>query len=210
MMQEIVGPAYVNVAHEIGVIDGFVGAIAVMVENEGNVPVNISFAKETALTDPLVTDQDTSVAAEATGYTGNASTLNFSGQSLDHLPITPKTVYVYPTAGGNTVDATDKDGDGKLYTYDVDEDECGSINYATGALVLRYPTGKDPNTGAIRANYDYSVAAVPKGVRMYRINNVRPGERIRVYATATTATGSIPTGQMRETVVHVGVFGLSS
>lgn len=203
-MQEIMGAALVNVANLIGTIDGFSGPIAIIVENPGNVAVEVTFAKTDNLANPLATDLDTTTTAENTGYTGNASTLNFTGQALNNLPIKPKTVEVKPTAGGNTVNCKDLNGDGILYTSDSDLDVCGTVNYHTGALVLSYPLGKDPNNGDISCDYKYSVALAAKSVRLFKLTSVAKGDRINVYATARQPTTGLVDAQ-----VHVGVFGLN-
>ena len=121
-------------------------------------------------------DTETAVTDEDTTYDGNASTLNFSGASLANTPIVPGSLTVKPTAGGNSVNAVDRDGDGKLYTDDNDEDECGSIDYFTGALVLTYPTGKDPNTTNILADYSYGESVVKLGQKNFYIGNLVPGD----------------------------------
>jgi hypothetical protein len=119
--------------------------------------------------------EETAVADEDTVYNGDTSTLVFTGQALDNVPITPGTVTVKPAAGGQTVNAIDRDGDGKLYTDDNDEDECGSINYFTGALALSYPSGKAPNTGDIDADYSYGELCAARGKKSYGIQNVVTG-----------------------------------
>jgi hypothetical protein len=120
--------------------------------------------------------EETAIADEDTVYNGDTSTLAFSGESLDNTPIVPGTVTVKPPVGGQSVNATDRDGDGKLYTDDNDEDECGSINYFTGALVLNYPTGKAPNTGDIDADYSHMDAVCTGlGKKTYAIQNVVTG-----------------------------------
>lgn len=119
-------------------------------------------------------NEDTAVSAEDTGYDGDASELNFTGQALNNVPIVPGSVTVKPTAGGNSVNATDKDGDGKLYTDDDDEDYCGTINYFTGALVLFYPVGKDPAATNITADYTYSEKTVKLGMKNYHVSYLTP------------------------------------
>lgn len=118
--------------------------------------------------------EDTAVSDEDTGYDGNASTLDFTGQSLDNLPIVPGSVTVKPTAGGNTVNLIDRDGDGQLYTDDADQDWAGTIDYFTGALVLHFPTGKDPNTTNILADYTYGVATQVLGQQNFQIPYLNP------------------------------------
>lgn len=138
----------------------------------------------------ISSDKDTAVADEDTGYDGDTSTLTFTGQTLNNLPVVPGTVTVKPTAGGDTVNATDRDGDGILYTSDGDEDVCGSINYFTGALELSYPAGKAPNTGDIDCDYEYQDATLKaRGRRNFRVNNVLQEETVVVKAAASNAGG---------------------
>lgn len=190
-MQQSMGVGKVNEALQVMTIDGVYGPIAIGAESLGTTSLALMCAKEGALATPLVTDQDTAVTAEATGYTGNTVLLAFTGQSLNNVPILPKSVEVKPTAGGDTVNCKDLNGDGILYTSDVDLDACGYVDYFTGAIRLNFPAGKAPNTGAITCDYKYSVAIVGRGMQMFRINNVRPGERIRVYAVAQTTPAQI-------------------
>lgn len=112
-------------------------------------------------------DEETAVADEDTAYDGDASTLAFTGQALNNTPIVPGSVVIEPTAGGNSVDLKDTNGDGILYTDDADADVAGSINYNTGALELNFPVGKDPNTTNILANYQYSAATIANGAKKH-------------------------------------------
>lgn len=123
----------------------------------------------------VVLEQDTQVADEDTVYNGDTSTLVFSGQSLTNTPIVPGTVVVKPLAGGTTVNGTDRDGDGRLYTSDVDEDFMGTVDYFTGALELSYPAGKAPNTGDIDADYNYGVAVGDYGKKTFGVQNLQAG-----------------------------------
>lgn len=118
--------------------------------------------------------EDTAVSDEDTTYDGNASTLDFSGASLGNTPIVPGSLTVKPTAGGNSVNLIDRDGDGNLYTDDNDQDWAGTIDYFTGALVLHFPTGKDPNTTNILADYTYGVATVKLGQQNFQIPYLNP------------------------------------
>jgi hypothetical protein len=192
-MYEWTGAAKVNEASEILQADGLVGTIMIKVSSfkqptDTTVPdVVASFAKKGALASPLTTDQDTAVSGENTGYAGNASDLHFTGQTLNNLPIIPKTVAIIPQAGGHTVNADDLNGDGVLYTRDADLDVCGSIDYHTGALALDYPTGKDPNNGVINANYKYSRVIKGLGSVSFKINNMQADEVLYVYACAEAA-----------------------
>jgi hypothetical protein len=171
------GAALKNEAAEILRITDAKGPITLVcqhVDEDGDeVVLSVSRKSDGAL---VALAEDTAVSGEDTGYDGNAALLDFTGQSLDELPIVPGSVTIIPTAGGNSVNATDRDGDGKLYTADNDEDECGSIDYFTGALVLHYPAGKAPNTTNILADYTYGVSTVKLGQKNYYIGNLVPGE----------------------------------
>ncbi len=185
-MYRFVGAAKVNEATEIGRVDG-AGPVVLTVNNKGPSDIVVSVSK---LSDEsiVMTDKDTAVSAEDTGYNGDTVTLDFTGQSLNNVPIIPGTILVIPPAGGDTVNATDRDGDGKLYTDDGDEDECGFVNYHTGAIDLSYPAGKAPNTGDIDCDYKYSVKVVPGGIQVMKLANVPPTETYVVKVAAKMAS----------------------
>lgn len=142
------------------------GPTTISVRNEGTSDVVLQATRESdgAL---LELEEETKVTAEDTGYDGDTSTLVFTGQTLDNTPVVPGSVTVKPTAGGDSVNCTDRDGDGNLYTSDNDEDLCGTINYNTGALTLNYPTGKAPNTTNITCDYTYSAQVEPNGAKKH-------------------------------------------
>lgn len=149
------GAALENAVGEVVRIDNVYGPVSLAVTNLDTASLVVQ-AKRKSSGALVALTEDTAVAAEDTAYDGDTSTLDFTGEALNNVPIVPGSVTIKPTAGGTTVNATDRDGDGKLYTADDDEDECGSINYFTGALELHYPTGKAPNTTNITADYTYS------------------------------------------------------
>lgn len=96
-----------------------------------------------------------------------------------------------PTAGGDSVNLIDRDGDGNLYTVDNDEDLGGTIDYFTGALELSFPAGKAPNTTDIDADYSYQDEALVAGGRKnYQISNSLPDESVKVFAATDQATGA--------------------
>jgi len=168
------GAALLNVASKILEVTESTGPVTLVVNNEGAGKVVVS-VKNKSTGANIATDDDTAIADEDTVYNGDTSTLVFNGQVLNNLPIIPGTVVIKPAAGGNTVNGTDRDGDGKLYTSDVDEDLMGTINYGTGALSLSYPTGKAPNTGDIDADYSHASASqVARGTRSLRVGNNPP------------------------------------
>jgi hypothetical protein len=138
------------------------GPTTIAVTNEGDYPV-VPRAKRESDNVLQALVEETAVAAEDTGYDGDASELNFTGEALNNTPVVPGSVTIKPTAGGNSVDAKDTNGDGILYTDDDDADACGTINYNTGAVTLSYPSGKDPNTTNITADYSHSSAVVANG-----------------------------------------------
>ncbi|MCG8435650.1 MAG: hypothetical protein MJA83_16625, partial [Gammaproteobacteria bacterium] len=107
-----------------------VGPVIILLENQGSGNVVLQ-AKRRSDNVILASDKDTAVADEDTVYNGDTSTLVFSGQALDNTPIIPGTVVVKPTAGGDSVNLTDRDSDGRLYTVDVDEDFAGTVDYFT-------------------------------------------------------------------------------
>jgi archaellum component FlaC len=79
--------------------------------------------------------------------TGDGSAKNFAG-TLKNPPITPNTVTITATVGGNPVTITD-DGNGGLSGTGV----TGTINYDTGAWVLTFATAPDDHTNII-AEYE--------------------------------------------------------
>jgi hypothetical protein len=179
------GVALNNQAAEIMRIGEALGPVTLTVENEGSAELVISVHK---LSDDSIVmlDKDTAVTTpEDTGYTGNTSDVDFSGQVLNHLPIIPGTVEIAPTAGGASVNAVDTNGDGILWTVESTPETCGTINYFTGALTLGYPSAHAPNTGKIYATYhnqDKTVAA--NGVRAMQIQNLPPSETFIIKAAA--------------------------
>lgn len=184
------GAAELNKANQVGRVES-IGPVTVVVNNlDDAANCVVSFDNEQT-GEQVLSDRDTPVADEDTAYVGDTSETDFSGEALDNTPILPKSVVVKPTAGGDSVNLTDRDGDGNLYTVDDDEDLAGTIDYFTGALTLSFPAGKEPNTGAIDADYAYQdEPLVPRGRRNYQIGNSLPDEAIRVYAASDAAAGA--------------------
>ena len=185
------GVALNNGVGEIVKAGESLGPVTFAVHNDGDVDVCVQITKQSD-SSVVAADTDTAVTDEDTGYDGDASTLVFSGEALNNVPIVPGTVTVKPTAGGNTVNATDRDGDGNLYTDDNDEDFCGTVDYFSGALELSYPTGKDPNTTNILADYTYQDAVVvPGGAKSYYVGSNPPAETLILKAAADGGTAKI-------------------
>lgn len=184
------GAAELNKAVQVGRVES-VGPVTAVVQNlSDDANLVVSFDNEQTGAQ-LFSDQDTAVADEDTAYDGDDSTLVFTGEVLNNTPIVPKSVTVKPPASGSSVNATDRDGDGRLYTADVDEDFCGTIDYFTGALELSYPAGKEPDTGDIDADYTHQGSAmVPKGQRNFLLSNSLPDEHVRVYAACDQLSGA--------------------
>lgn len=189
------GAAELNKAVQVGRVES-IGPATIIVSNlpnaDDNVNPNLVVSFENEQTEAQIfADTDTAVADEDTGYDGDTSTLVFTGQSLNNTPIIPKSVTVKPTAGGDSVNLIDRDGDGNLYTVDNDEDLAGTIDYFTGALELSFPAGKAPNTTDIDADYSYQDEALVAGGRKnYQIANSLPDESIKVFAATDQATGA--------------------
>lgn len=137
-------------------------------------------------------DQETLQADEDTGYNGNGSTVNFSGQSLDNPPIVPGTVLVQGLAPAP--DLRDIYCDGVLYTVDSDLEVAGSINYITGALTLAYPSAaKAPGTGDIDCTY-YEGTWVSGAIaqRLHEIAiRLRNGETLRLVGLSEESEGCL-------------------
>lgn len=183
------GAGALNQATVVGRVQS-TGPLTVLAQNlseEGNAVLSFS-NQRTGLS--VLSDKDTAVSAEDTGYDGDTTETSFTGQTLNNLPVVPGSVVVVPTAGGDSVNLYDRDGDGQLYTVDDDEDFAGTVNYFTGALVLNFPVGKEPNTGDIDCNYAAQDAAlVPGGIQSYGIANVPHEDTIVVKAASSTKGG---------------------
>lgn len=185
------GTAKINEATTILTISEAKGPVTLAVQHVDEDGGQVVLSAHRKSDDTLVAlSEETAVAAENTGYTGNTVTLDFTGQVLNHLPIVPGSVSIEPTVGGATVDAQDLNGDGKLYTDDVDQDYCGTINYFTGALVLFYPAGKAPNTGVISADYQYSIGIAVLGRADLHVLYLSPVENESLIIKAAGAANS--------------------
>ena len=168
-----------------------IGPVMVVVNNESDADLGlgayrINRSGVAGRADASVTS--TAVADEDTGYDGDTSTTDFTGQALNNTPIIPRSVTIKPTAGGDTVNLIDG-GDGKFYTDDNDADEAGTIDYFTGDIVLAFPAGKAPNTGDIDADYsheDTTVAA--RGRKTYIFNSLHPEEQLVIVGHADAAS----------------------
>jgi hypothetical protein len=156
-------------------------------EDGGQVVLSVTRKSDGSL---VALEEDTAVTGEDTAYDGDASTLAFSGEALDNVPIVPGSVTVKPTAGGNSVNLTDKDADGKLYTDDNDEDYAGTIDYFTGALVLFFPAGKDPAATNITADYTYSEAVELLGKKDFHVQYLSPINNEMLTVKAAGASNS--------------------
>lgn len=184
------GAAELNKANQVGRVESIGPATLILtsLSDAGNVVAAFENEQTGARID---SDKDTAVADEDTTYDGDGSTLVFSGQTTANTPVVPKSVTIVD-AGAVAPDLIDRDGDGRLYTDDVDEDFAGTVDYFTGALELSYPTGKAPGTGtdAIEANYSYQDELLgARGRRNYQIGNSLPDEAIKVLAACDAAGG---------------------
>ncbi len=167
-----------------------IGPVSLLMFNQGTAACVVQAKKQSDGT-VVATDKDTVNTDEDTAYDGDTSALVFSGQVLNVLPIVPGTVTVKPTAGGDSVNGTDRDGDGKLFTADVDEDFMGTVDYFTGALELTYPAGKAPNTTNILCTYTSQDSTLIGGGRKnYQINNVLQGDAVIPAVACDDAGGS--------------------
>lgn len=184
------GAAELNKAGQVGRVES-IGPVTMVVTNlDDQANLVVSFDNEQTGA-AVYSDKDTEVADEDTAYDGDTSETDFTGESLDNTPVIPKSLVVKPTAGGSSVNLIDRDGDGKLYTDDEDQDLAGTVDYFTGALELSFPVGKEPNTGDIDADYYYQdEALVPKGRKNFQIGNSLPDENIRAFAAADEKTGA--------------------
>lgn len=184
------GAAELNKANQVGRVES-IGPITVVVNNLSDA-ANLVVGFDNEQTEAQIfSDKDTAVADEDTGYDGDTSELEFTGEALDNTPIIPGSVTVKPATGGDSVNLIDRDKDGNLYTVDDDEDLAGTIDYFSGALELSFPTGKAPNTGDIDADYAYQdEVTVGRGRKNFQIGNSLPDENVRVYAATDDAAGA--------------------
>ena len=181
------GAAELNKSAVIGRVTS-TGPITLVVESQAASGVSCVVSASNQATGASVRlSTDTLNPAEATAYTGNGSTTDFSGENLNVLPVVPGTVRLTPaTSGPDLLD----DGEGNLFTDDVDKDAAGTMNYFDGALVLAYPTGKEPD-GAIAADYDsQDELLVAGGRRNYRVDNVAQEETIVFKGAANSSDGA--------------------
>lgn len=183
------GAAKLNEAVEVGRLKS-IGPVELVMSSLSSEGEAIVFAEDGDGAH-ISNDDETAVADEDTLYDGDTATLVFTGEVLNNLPVIPGTLTVQPTAGGDSVDATDRDGDGNLYTSDVDEDFCGTVDYFTGALELSYPTGKAPNTTNILADYTYGSSTIkPLGKKNFTIPNVGRDTEVVVKSASNLSTGT--------------------
>jgi len=187
------GVALENQASEIMRIGAALGPVTLVANNLGEDNSVVLSCHKVSDGSRVALNSETEVADEDTTYDGDTSTTDFSGAALANTPIVPGSVVVKPTAGGNSVNAKDLNGDGKLYTDDVDQDECGTIDYATGDLVLSYPTGKEPNTTNILADYSYGQEVKPLGQVSDRLLNNPPSEDYIVKAAGLSGSSRVRT-----------------
>jgi hypothetical protein len=187
------GAALENKANEIARIGEALGPVTLAVANRGDNEVVLSVKR---LSDGahIALDDETAETGHAigTGYTGDTTTRDFTTKALAHVPVVPGTVEVTPTAGGNSVNCSDKDADGLLYAYYTAAWHlCGSIDYFTGLLELHYPVGKAPNTGAITCNFSHVPKTTkPLGKVSKRVGNLPPTATYIISAAAKLGGGS--------------------
>jgi len=191
---EDVGAGKLNQAQKVGRVES-VGPITVVVMCLSAVAnVIMSFVREKSGL-AVLSDRDTAVSAEDTGYLGNGTDLVFSGQVLNHLPILPRTIVLTPATSGPVL--RDVQGDGYLYLPDG-VTKSGQVNYFTGALELQYPSGTGPGfptgyapDGIISADYAYQDALlVHGGQRNYSIVSNGADDAVVIYATADDKEGA--------------------
>lgn len=179
------------------------GPFGILIRQEAEAAVALAFAKRSDVRADgslpygkrLLSDRCTARSAEATGYTGDAATLSFTGQVLNNLPVAPFSVKV---SGGVSQVQYDKFGDGRLFIYNADpalETTAGStINYTTGAITLVY-TVAPANLQALAADY---VSTTKVGVNsqqhhqlMFRRDPIGRGEELKIWAVGLAKDGKI-------------------
>lgn len=181
------GAAKKNELVELGRFDSQ-GPIDVIVRNlstTGDAVVKIEKKSDSSM---LVTNKDTAVTAEGSGYVGNGVTTAFTGQSINNVPVVPGSITV--NDAGGSYDLVDG-GDGIMYTDDTDEDVAGTVDYFTGAIVLAYPAGKEPSGGAMTFDYYYQDSVLTKGgQKTFHVNNVQQDEELVVKAASDVEGGT--------------------
>lgn len=183
---EDIGAAKLNNSQKIGRVES-VGPITVVVANLSTLAnCVVSFLKEKAGT-PVYSDKDTNVPVEASGYTGNGATLVFNGQSLNNVPIIPRSLVLTPVTSGPVL--KDLYGDGFVYMPNGTT-KAGTINYFTGSLTLNYPAGSPPD-GVVNAAYRYQNSALVRGgQKNFGIVSGLPDEALAIYAACDHKDGA--------------------
>lgn len=186
-----IGAALKNNNNEVMRIEDSLGPVTLVTKNMGDTNSVVVSAFKVSDGSRVALAGETAVTDEDTGYDGDTAELNFSGEALNNTPIVPGSVTITPTAGGDSVDAVDTNGDGLLYTDDEDADLCGTINYATGDLVLSYPAGKAPNTTNITADYSYGKEVKPYGISTEQLQANPPSENYIIKATGLGGSSQV-------------------
>lgn len=201
-------PALANEGNEVFRIQGL-PPIVVACENLGTAQAVVGCYIAGAAHGALLSSTATQVTAEDTGFDGDTTTPNFSGQTLNNKPIIPRSVTIKPTAGGDTVNLIDRDGDGILYTDDNDEDAAGTVDYFTGALVLAFPTGKAPNTTNILADYKYENAVIAaNGQKTFIFSSLNTQQTLVLTAACKKSAGVKSTNLRIEVAVNGSASGV--
>lgn len=147
----------------------------------------------------------TAVADEATGWSGDAHTLAFTAQSLNNVPIVPKSVILHNDNAGELL--CFDGGDGHFYTSDADEDECGTIDYFTGLMELHFPIGKAPAVGAIDGAYLYEDDALHHyGRKVFTFQNLNPAEILVIGGACAATDDSTPAKMVQSSLVHTDIL----
>lgn len=143
----------------------------------------------------LEVDGASTIPASVSGFTedsvagtgtGSAATTEFSGQTLNNLPVVPFSVRVH--GPGSAQVHYDKFGDGRLFienTADPDaEVASGTINYATGAIDFTYTVV--PPAGEILCDYISSqkvgIAGQSGHALAYHVEPIGANRRLSVWA----------------------------
>lgn len=109
---------------------------------------NVVFSYNSSGNLEYLTTQNNSYTNEVVGA-GNGSTKTFNAHTCSHPPILPGSVQINYTIGGTVYHAVDDGVTGALTGTDLTS---GSINYATGAILLTFSTAPDNSTN-VTVNY---------------------------------------------------------
>ena len=187
------GVALNGVANEIVRVSEASGPMFVIVNNKGLVNIMPMVIRKSDSARVAFNDEVAVTGDNTPAYTGNAALIDFTtGLLATARFIVPGSLTMVLAVAGTGSNARDYYGDGKLYTVDVDLDECGTINYFTGAVDLHFPAGKVPGAGIITGSYSYFAhPVVPNGIVTYPVGILPPEDTYILKAAASAGNSQV-------------------